>query len=95
MYIYSDLKWLFLIFIGTETDFFAGYRACQCLEGLYRTDMFDKCYKCGQGGLECKDGYASLKSVYPAVHTAQSGPSYPFLHGESKPPLQDSSTGHL
>ena len=24
--------------------------------------MFDKCYKCGQGGLECKDDYASLKS---------------------------------
>ena len=24
--------------------------------------MFDKCYKCGQGGLKCKDDYASLKS---------------------------------
>ena len=24
--------------------------------------MFDKCYKCGQGGLQCKDDYASLKS---------------------------------
>ena len=24
--------------------------------------MFDKCYKCGKGGLECKDDYASLKS---------------------------------
>ena len=24
--------------------------------------MFDKCYKCGQGGLECKDDWASLKS---------------------------------
>ena len=24
--------------------------------------MFDKCYKCGLGGLECKDDYASLKS---------------------------------
>ena len=24
--------------------------------------MFDKCYKCGHGGLECKDDYASLKS---------------------------------
>ena len=47
---------------GTETDFFAGYRACRCLKGLYRTDMFDKCYKCGQGGLKCEDDYASLKS---------------------------------
>ena len=24
--------------------------------------MFDKCYKCGQGGLKCEDDYASLKS---------------------------------
>ncbi|KAL9970585.1 hypothetical protein ACROYT_G022988 [Oculina patagonica] len=50
--------------LGTETDFFAGYRACQCLEGFYRTDMFDKCYKCGQSGLKCKDDYASLKPGY-------------------------------
>ena len=42
----------------------AGYRACQCLEGFYRTDMFDKCYKCGQGGLQCKDDYASLNPGY-------------------------------
>ncbi|KAL9966620.1 hypothetical protein ACROYT_G024723 [Oculina patagonica] len=49
---------------GTETDFFAGYRACQCLEGFYRTHMFDKCHKCGQGGLECQDDYASLRAGY-------------------------------
>ena len=24
--------------------------------------MFERCYKCGQGGLECQDDYASLKS---------------------------------
>ena len=24
--------------------------------------MFEKCYKCGQGGLKCQDDYASLKS---------------------------------
>ncbi|KAL9984850.1 hypothetical protein ACROYT_G007188 [Oculina patagonica] len=47
---------------GTDTDFFAGYRACTCLEGFYRTDMFEKCHKCGQGGLKCQDDYASLKS---------------------------------
>ena len=34
--------------IGTETDYVAGYRACQCLFG--------------QGGLLCRDDYASLKS---------------------------------
>ena len=49
---------------GTETDFFAGYRACKCLEGFYRLHMFEKCYKCGQGGLKCKDDYATLKSGY-------------------------------
>ncbi|KAL9967740.1 hypothetical protein ACROYT_G026032 [Oculina patagonica] len=49
---------------GTETDFFAGYRACVCLEGFYRTHMFDKCHKCGQGGLECQDDYATLKAGY-------------------------------
>ena len=26
--------------------------------------MFERCHKCGQGGLECKDDYASLKSGY-------------------------------
>ena len=50
--------------IGTETDFFAGYRACQCLRGFYRTHLFHKCYKCGQGGLVCQNDYASLKSGY-------------------------------
>ncbi|KAL9955905.1 hypothetical protein ACROYT_G037304 [Oculina patagonica] len=50
--------------LGTETDFFAGYRACKCLEGFYRTHLFEKCQKCGQGGLKCKDDYASLKPGY-------------------------------
>ncbi|KAL9982797.1 hypothetical protein ACROYT_G004902 [Oculina patagonica] len=49
---------------GTETDFFAGYRACKCLEGSYRTHMFEKCHKCGQSGLKCQDDYASLKPGY-------------------------------
>ncbi|KAL9967136.1 hypothetical protein ACROYT_G025308 [Oculina patagonica] len=48
---------------GTETDFFAGYRACKCLEGFYRTHMFEECYKCSRG-LKCKDDYVSLKSGY-------------------------------
>ncbi|KAL9962381.1 hypothetical protein ACROYT_G031477 [Oculina patagonica] len=47
---------------GTETDFFAGNRACKCLEGHYRTHMFQECFKCGLGGLKCQDDYASLKS---------------------------------
>ncbi|XP_078370526.1 uncharacterized protein LOC144654300 [Oculina patagonica] len=48
---------------GTETDFFAGLRACKCLIGFYRTHLFKKCHKCGRG-LECKDDYVSLKSGY-------------------------------
>ena len=47
---------------GTETDFFAGNRACKCLEGHYRAHMFKECFKCAQGGLKCQDDYASLKS---------------------------------
>lgn len=50
--------------IGTETDFFAGYRACKCLEGFYRIHMFGECVKCGQGGLRCQDDYVSLKAGY-------------------------------
>ena len=42
---------------------FAGYRACKCLEGFYRTHMFEQCYKC-VGGLQCTDDYATLKSGY-------------------------------
>ena len=49
--------------IGTETDFFAGYRACPCLEGHYRTHLFDKCLKC-QSGLVCQDDYALLEPGY-------------------------------
>ena len=47
---------------GTETDVFAGNRACKCLEEQYRVHMFERCFKCGQGGLKCQDDYASLKS---------------------------------
>ena len=50
--------------IGTDTDFYAGYRACTCLQGFYRTHMFGECHKCGQGGLKCQDEYASLKPGY-------------------------------
>ncbi|KAL9962150.1 hypothetical protein ACROYT_G031229 [Oculina patagonica] len=50
--------------LGTETDFFAGTRACKCLKGQYRTHMFKGCFKCGQGGLKCQNDYATLKSGY-------------------------------
>ena len=50
-------------FIGTESDFFAGLRACQCLNGFHRTHMFKKCHKC-ERGLECRDDYATLIPGY-------------------------------
>ena len=56
-----DLQIQSWIFTGTETDFFAGHRACPCLEGHYRTHLFEKCVRCGRGGLLCQDEYASLK----------------------------------
>ena len=49
--------------IGTETDFFAGLRACPCLKHFHRTHMFKECRKCEEG-LECKDDYAFLRSGY-------------------------------
>lgn len=50
-------------FTGTDTDFLAGYRACKCLKGFYRTHMFEKCHKCLQG-MACQDDHISLKSGY-------------------------------
>ena len=55
--------YLLLFSVGTETDFFAGIRACPCLEGFYRTHLFEGCHKCNEG-LKCKDDYATLKSGY-------------------------------
>ena len=55
---------IFYIFIGTETDYFAGVRACKCLVGQYRTHLFNRCFKCGQGGLQCQNDYATLKFGY-------------------------------
>ena len=48
---------------GTDSDVFAGFRACPCLEGHYRTHMFKECKKCGRG-LQCQDEYATLKPGY-------------------------------
>lgn len=38
-----------------DTDFFAGYRGCKCLEGSYRTHMFEKCHKCAAGLVRIQD----------------------------------------
>ena len=58
------VTFFFLFFFsGTESDFFAGHRACKCLKEFHRTHLFKECHKCGHG-LECKDDYVSLKSGY-------------------------------
>ncbi|XP_022804958.1 uncharacterized protein LOC111342172 [Stylophora pistillata] len=51
--------------LGTKTDFFAGYRACPCLEGHYRTHLFEGCRECGKkDGLVCQREHASLGPGY-------------------------------
>ena len=50
--------------LGTETDFFAGYRACPCLKDHYRTHLLKGCHECGKNGLVCQGEYASLKPGY-------------------------------
>ena len=62
----ATLKWrivLLLISTGTNSDAHAGLRACECLEGYYRTHMFELCRKC-EDGLKCENGYATLKPGY-------------------------------
>ncbi|KAL9978289.1 hypothetical protein ACROYT_G015788 [Oculina patagonica] len=46
---------------GTDTDSFAGFRACKCLIGFYRTHLFESCQPCQQNGLQCVNDYATLK----------------------------------
>ena len=42
----------------------AGFRACKCLLGFYRTHLFKGCRPCDQDGLKCIDDYVTLKSGY-------------------------------
>ena len=49
---------------GTETDFFAGYRACPCLKDHHRTHLLEGCHECGKNGLVCQGEYVSLKPGY-------------------------------
>ena len=42
----------------------AGFRACKCLLGFYRTHLFKGCRPCDQDGLKCIDDYVTLRSGY-------------------------------
>lgn len=46
---------------GTDTNSFAGFRACRCLTGFYRTHLFKSCQPCQQDGLRCVNDFATLK----------------------------------
>ena len=57
----SDIS---LFYIGTDTDAFAGFRACKCLKGFHRTHMFKGCQPCDKDGLQCENDYRTLKPGY-------------------------------
>ncbi|CAH3031156.1 unnamed protein product [Pocillopora meandrina] len=46
---------------GTDTNSFAGFRACKCLQGFYRTHLFKGCKACQKEGFLCLDDYVTLK----------------------------------
>ena len=51
---------------GTNTNAYAGYRACLCLDGYYRLDRFGPCKPCNvtSPGLECNNEYPAAKAGY-------------------------------
>ena len=56
---------LFLsLYKGTDTNSFAGFRACKCLNGFHRTHMFKGCQQCNKEGLKCQNDYITLKKGY-------------------------------
>ena len=63
--------------------------------------MFEKCYKCGQGGLKCQDDYASLKSGHwwewrNVTHKMLPGVKFLYLIPiPYKCPTQESCKGDL
>ena len=50
--------------IGTDTNAFAGFRACKCLDNFFRKHIFEGCTPCNHDGLKCLDDVVSLKSGY-------------------------------
>ena len=57
---------MFLFSVGTDTNSFAGFRACKCLTGFYRTRLFKGCQPCQNDGpgLRCLNDYATLKQGF-------------------------------
>ena len=63
-FVYSFINDTVYLFTGTDTDSFAGLRACKCLNNFYRTDLFNACIPCEDDGLECADDIATLKAGF-------------------------------
>ena len=53
-----------LLFVGTDTSTFAGFRACSCLKGFHRTHLFEGCKQCKEEGLQCVDDHVELQKGY-------------------------------
>ncbi|XP_072036411.1 uncharacterized protein [Amphiura filiformis] len=49
---------------GTDKATFAGFRACSCLDGYFRTDRFDACEQCPDEGIDCSWEYQTLETGY-------------------------------
>ncbi|XP_031563513.1 uncharacterized protein LOC116299030 [Actinia tenebrosa] len=49
---------------GTQNKYFAGFRACQCQNGFYRLDRFEKCYSCPDSGVMCFNESMTLNPGY-------------------------------
>ncbi|XP_071849210.1 uncharacterized protein [Apostichopus japonicus] len=49
---------------GTNQSFHAGFRACYCADGYYRTDRFGPCSLCTDEGISCSNDIPSIKNGY-------------------------------
>lgn len=52
------------VFLGTQYDRHAGFRACHCIEGFYRLNRFEGCMACPSSGLTCVNESLQLKAGF-------------------------------
>ena len=57
---WNSLYHLLFLFIGTQYDAFAKFRACPCMDSFYRLDRFGPCNKCPSVGLTCENETVTL-----------------------------------
>ena len=57
--------WLFVcLFLGTQYNRHAGFRACHCIEGFYRLNRFEGCMACPSSGMACVNESLQLKAGF-------------------------------